>query len=109
MNCALTGRTYAERMDIEHHGDEVDLGVFGGRLAETVAEVQGDGRRVYLTKDGRRVAAIVPVDEAELLDQLEDDYFARHAEEVLAAQGDRPYTTFDQLRREFAEEHGEKP
>lgn len=95
-------------MDIEHHGDEVDLGVFGGRLAETVAEIQGDGRRVYLTEDGRRVAAIVPVDEVELLDRLEDDYFARRAEEALTAQGGKPFKSLNELKREYAEEHGEE-
>jgi prevent-host-death family protein len=89
------------------HGDELDLAAFRDRLAEAVADVQDDGRRLYLTEDGRRVAAVVPVDEAEWLDQLEDRYFARRAEEILAAQGDRPLITLEQLKREYAEEHGE--
>lgn len=87
----------------EHRDDELAMTAFRDHLAETVADVQHDGRRVYLTKAGRRVAAVVPVDEAEMLDQLEDDYFARRAEEVLAAQGDKPFKPYAQVLAEVAE------
>lgn len=87
----------------EQRGDEVAMTAFRDHLAETVANIQYDGRRVYLTKAGRRVAAVVPVDEAEMLDRLEDEYFARRAEEALAAQGDRPFKTYAELLAEVAE------
>jgi mRNA interferase RelE/StbE len=84
----------------EYRGDELAMTAFRDHLAETVANIQHDGRRVYLTKAGRRVAAVVPVDEAELLDRLEDEYFGRRAEEALAAQGDKPFKTYAELLAE---------
>jgi prevent-host-death family protein len=83
--------------------DELAVTAFRDHMAETITEVQHDGRRVYLTKAGRRVAALVPVDEAEMLDELEDEYFARRAEEVLAAQGDKPLKPYSQVLAEVAE------
>ncbi|WP_243859445.1 type II toxin-antitoxin system Phd/YefM family antitoxin [Amycolatopsis arida] len=44
-----------------------------------------DGGVVYLTRHGRRVGAIVPADVAERLDELEDAYWSRRANEVLQA------------------------
>ncbi|WP_205327080.1 type II toxin-antitoxin system Phd/YefM family antitoxin [Glycomyces sp. YM15] len=77
----------------ETHDDELDMREATVRLDQTITRMQNDGRRVYLTRDGRRVAALVPVDEAELLDRLEDHSLARSAESAKAAQGDRPWTT----------------
>ncbi|WP_335992377.1 type II toxin-antitoxin system prevent-host-death family antitoxin [Glycomyces sp. MUSA5-2] len=82
--------------------DEIGVTALRDHLAETVTEVQHDGRRVYLTKGGRRVAALVPVDEAEMLDRLEDEYFARRVEEVLAAQGDKPLKPYAQVLADVA-------
>lgn len=97
-------------MDVTARPEELAVTAFRSRLAETVDDVERVGRRVYLTKAGRRVAAVVPVDDLKALDELEeaeDRYLAERAMAAKAAQGDRPYKTLDQLMVEYAEEHGE--
>lgn len=41
-----------------------------------------DGGTTYLTKYGKRVAAVVPPDVAEWFEQVEDEYWMRRAQEV---------------------------
>jgi len=41
-------------------------------LVRTVERVAGEGERVTLTSDGKPVAAIVPAEDLELLEALED-------------------------------------
>jgi len=57
------------------------------RLAEVV-EHAGTGEITYLTRHGRRVAAIVPVDDAEALERAEDVYLSRLAAQAEAEGGD---------------------
>jgi prevent-host-death family protein len=77
-----------------HHSSElagsIDLPAteVRGRLPELLEEVR-DGGIVYLTRYGRRIAALVPVDVAENYERVEDDYWARRAADALAA-GDEP-------------------
>lgn len=54
-------------------------------LIETVR----DGGVVYLTRYGRRIAALVPADMAENYERIEDDYWARRAADA-AASGEAP-------------------
>ena len=51
------------------------------RMAELIDAV-ADGEFVYLTRRGRRVAALMPADIAEHYEQIEDDYWARKAAEA---------------------------
>jgi len=51
------------------------------RMAELLDAV-ADGEFVYLTRRGRRVAALLPADIAERYEQIEDDYWARRAAEA---------------------------
>ena len=55
-----------------------------GNLAELIDAVR-DGQYVYLVRHGERVAALMPADVAENYERLEDDYWARRAEEARAA------------------------
>ena len=52
------------------------------RLARLIDAV-ADGGIVYLTRRGKRIAAMVPADVAERFEQIEDDYWGRQAQEVL--------------------------
>jgi prevent-host-death family protein len=54
-------------------------------FSTTVNRVTYQGERVVLTRHGRRVAAVVPIEDLELLEQLED---ARDLDEVRAAVAD---------------------
>lgn len=51
------------------------------RMAELLDAV-ADGEFVYLTRRGRRVAALMPADIAERYEQIEDDYWSRRAAEA---------------------------
>lgn len=44
-----------------------------------------DGGVVYLTRYGRRLAALVPAEAAEQLERLTDEYWSRRAREALTA------------------------
>jgi prevent-host-death family protein len=101
-------------MDVTERPDELAVTAFRSHLSETVDEVERVGRRVYLTKAGRRVAAVVPVDLVKRLDELtealeeaEDRYLAERAMAAKAAQGDKPYKTLEELMDEYTKEHGE--
>lgn len=54
-------------------------------FSNTVNRVAFGGERVVLTRHGRRVAAVVPIDDLELIEALED---ARDLDEVKAALAD---------------------
>jgi prevent-host-death family protein len=54
-------------------------------FSTTVNRVAFGGERVVLTRHGRRVAAVVPIEDLELLESLED---ARDLDEVRAALAD---------------------
>ncbi len=58
------------------------------RWSEVLEEVR-DGGVVYLTRYGKRIAALVPADVAENYERIEDDYWARRAAEVRAS-GEAP-------------------
>jgi len=57
------------------------------QLAEVIEHV-GTGEIIYLTRHGRRVAAIVPVDDAEALERAEDAYLSRLAAQAVAEGGE---------------------
>ena len=54
-------------------------------FSTTVNRVAFGGERVVLTRHGRRVAAVVPIEDLELLERLED---AADLDDVRAALGD---------------------
>ncbi|HEU0129088.1 MAG TPA: type II toxin-antitoxin system Phd/YefM family antitoxin [Pseudonocardiaceae bacterium] len=54
-----------------------------GRLADVVNEAAYAGTVTYLTRHGRRLAAIVPVDAAEAIEHAEDAYLSQLAREAL--------------------------
>lgn len=70
------------------------------RLPELIEEVR-DGGVVYLTRYGRRVAALVPADVAESVERMEDDYWARRAMDALRS-GESPIS-WEQALAELGE------
>lgn len=54
------------------------------RLAEAAAHAEQAGERVMLTRDGKPVAAVVPIKDVEALEAWEDEQDSRAAEEALA-------------------------
>ena len=57
---------------VDRNAREIEL-PRGSALFEHLAETAAGGGIVYLTRHGRRVAAVVPVDVAEALEQAEPD------------------------------------
>lgn len=70
-------------------------------FSTTVNRVTFGGERVVLTKHGKRVAAVVPIEDLELLESLED---ARDLDEVraaLAEPGNRECIGWDELKAQL--------
>jgi len=78
------------------------------RISELLDAV-ADGEFIYLTRRGRRVAALMPADIAENYEKIEDEYWARRAEEARArlAAGEDEVIPFDQLVTEAEGAHGQ--
>ncbi|WP_189062242.1 type II toxin-antitoxin system prevent-host-death family antitoxin [Longimycelium tulufanense] len=89
-----------------HAGDvsgeiEIPLSDARDRLADLV-DAAKHGTFVYLTRRGQRVAALVAADVAERYEQIEDDYWARRANDArqrLAA-GEDDVISFERLLAE---------
>jgi prevent-host-death family protein len=82
----------------EHGVRELPASEARSRISELLDAV-ADGEFIYLTRRGKRVAALMPVDVAENYEKIEDEYWARRAEEARArlASGEDDVILFDQL------------
>ena len=76
----------AEMVDLSGDGDTMELTLTDARnrLPELADTVIRDGGVVYLTRYGRRVAALVPADLAEDHEHIEDAYLSALADEAKA-------------------------
>jgi prevent-host-death family protein len=63
---------------------EVSVSHARAHLPELLDNVR-DGGVVYLTRYGKRLAALVPTDAAQYLDRLEDEYWSKRANDVLTS------------------------
>ncbi len=69
-------------------------------FSETVTRVAYKGERVSITRHGKTLAALVPAEDLELLEKLEDEYDIRKAEEALAEPGKSiPYSEYGKRRK----------
>lgn len=78
---------------------EVPVSEARDRLAELVDSVRKEDSFVYLTRRGKRVAALMPADIAENYEKIEDEYWSRRADEARAriAAGEDEVISFDRL------------
>jgi prevent-host-death family protein len=70
-------------------------------FSTTINRVAFGGERVVLTRHGRRVAAVVPIDDLDLIEAIED---ARDLDDVRAAMGDpanRERIGWDELKAQL--------
>ncbi|MGH3279679.1 MAG: type II toxin-antitoxin system Phd/YefM family antitoxin [Trebonia sp.] len=86
---------------------EVPASEARSRISELLDAV-ADGEFVYLTRRGRRVAALMPADIAGNYEKIEDEYWARRADDARArlAAGEDELISFDQLVAEAEAAHG---
>lgn len=61
---------------------EIPLSEARERLGDLVDSVRDEDSFIYLTRRGKRVAALMPVDVAENYEKIEDEYWARRAAEA---------------------------
>lgn len=75
------GTTADEAADYSGVAD-VSVSELRDNLSATIDRVDRDDTFIYLTRNGRRIAAIMPADIAENYERIEDDYWARRAAEA---------------------------
>jgi antitoxin (DNA-binding transcriptional repressor) of toxin-antitoxin stability system len=70
-----------------------------GRLLEALVDrVEREGERLYLCKGKKRVASLVPADDAEYLEELEDRHWSEAAKKAMEEPGTIP---LEQVKREL--------
>ncbi len=70
--------------------DEFGINEAAEVLEVLVDRVQNDGERLYLRRGNKRVAALVPADEGEYLEGLEDKHWTEVADEAAKEPGTIP-------------------
>ena len=70
-------------------------------LAEIINRAAFGKERVVLSRHGKAVAAVVPLEDLEMLEALEDAADLKAAREAWAEQGDQPPRSYDEVRREL--------
>jgi prevent-host-death family protein len=68
-------------------------------FSSTVNRVAFGGERVVLTRHGKRVAAVVPVEDLELLESLEDAVDVEEARRILAQASERDWVDWEALKQ----------
>lgn len=76
-------RMYSYGMTAARDEFEVPLTDARTKLGDLADEVRSDGHVIYLTRNGRRVGALVDPDMAARLNEMEDAYWSRRAAAVL--------------------------
>lgn len=77
---------------------EVSVSHARANLPELLEDVR-EGGVVYLTRYGKRLAALVPAAAAEYLERAEDDYWSRRARDAMT--GDQPAIPWEQVVTEL--------
>lgn len=89
----------AEPIGTDEPNDNIELSLTDARnrLPELVETTVRDGGIVYLTRYGRRLAAIVPTDVAENYERMENAYLSALADEA-KADTDAPLSTAELIK-----------
>jgi len=97
----VTNVTYVWAMS--ENARELSITDARDRLADVVNEAAYAGQVTFLTRRGRRLAAVVPAEVVEAAERWEDEQLGRMADEGLAEMersGERP-APLDEVRREL--------
>ena len=70
-------------------------------LAEILNRVAYAKDRVRITRRGKEVAAVVPIEDLELIERLEDEIDIREAEKALREANKKGTIPFNKIREEF--------
>jgi len=71
------------------------------KLAEVLNRVAYAKDRVRITRRGREIAAVVPIEDLELIERLEDKIDLQEAEQALAEARDKGTIPLERIREEL--------
>lgn len=77
--------------------DVISVTKVGENLSEIMGEVRYGHKRIKLTSNGKNIGAIIPLEDLELLEAIEDKIDIELAEK---AEKDGPYYSLDQILEE---------
>jgi prevent-host-death family protein len=72
-----------------------------GNLADVINTVAYAGERVVLTRRGKRVAAVISIEDLEILEKIEDEIDLREARKALAEPGKRHAIPWEKLKKDL--------
>jgi len=70
-------------------------------ISEVVSRVQYAGERTVLERQGKAVAALVPMEDLELLEALEDRYLVELADKAEADSAAKPRVPWEEIKAEL--------
>jgi prevent-host-death family protein len=85
----------------EHAAGPVSVSEARETFAHLVNRVAYRHERVLVTRRGRPIAAIVPIEQVEALERMEDEFDTRMAQEALAELEHTPPIPLEQVEREL--------
>ncbi len=81
--------------------DSVSTTEARGNLAEVINRVAYAKDRVRITRRGKQVAAVVPIEDLELLERMEDEIDIREAEKALADARKHGTIPWEEVKRDL--------
>lgn len=85
----------------EHRSGHVTVSEARQSFADLVNRVAYRKERVLVTRHGRPIAAIVPMEQVEFLERAEDEYDLRMAEEARRELDHTPAIPWEQVKRDL--------
>lgn len=85
----------------DHAAGHVSVSEARRDFAEIVNRAAYGGERVRVVRRGRAVAAIIPIEDLELLERIEDEFDLEAAREALADPANALPIPWDQVRAEL--------
>ncbi|SHG68072.1 prevent-host-death family protein [Fodinibius roseus] len=70
-------------------------------FADNINRVAYGHERLTITRHGKKIAAIIPVEDLEFLEELEEQLDRRAIDEAMEEQGDDPFIPLEDLRKEL--------
>ena len=89
------------KSDDEHEVGHVSVSEARETFADVVNRVAYRNERVLVTRRGKTIAAIIPMEQVEFLERAEDEYDVRMAQEALAGLEHTPAVPLEQVEREL--------
>jgi prevent-host-death family protein len=85
----------------EHEGGHVSVSEARETFADIVNRVAYRNERVLVTRRGKPIAAIIPMEQVEFLERAEDEYDLRMADEALKELEHTPAIHWEQVEAEL--------